>query len=389
MAFAGVPTLEKHASHFVSAIPHTPRGRYASVILLRETKTYAIFTTEGGEQQDVERTRAGLSHNGRVDRLVMFKRKQVAPERRAGKALLRQAGVFPYAHFTQQRRSTAIVYDVEEISKAIIQHKPKQVEYTPEKAERPQKIVETTRDLAERKDDIGANVVLDCYLTEGLCTHCPDCLTYGYAAIEGEGARKARVMTDSCFSIRPHPFIQRLIKFNVIDEQEQTSGTITEYDYTQPEIILPTVITTVDLTCDEFVYVLGNVLRTTRYGKESSRQGFMRNHVLAIAFSDVELFANLELTQALYDALTSQVKLDNGSSLDPVRLEDGLSLDDTKRRVPHVLQELTQSIFGRITWVRGDELNEVLSEVQSLYQDEARLYAFLRELNTMTASFAS
>jgi hypothetical protein len=39
--------------------------------------------------------------------------------------------------------------------------------------------------------------------------------------------------------------------------------------------------------------------------------------------------------------------------------------------------------------VRGDELNEVLSEVQALYQDEARLYAFLRELNTMTASFTS
>lgn len=344
MSLAGIPTLDQFVSRVVSAIPRTPSGRYASIILLRETKSYAIFTTEGGEQQDVESTRAGLSNNGRVDRLVMFKRKQVAPERRTGKALLRQAGVFPYAIVDQR-----VVYG------------------------------EEAREAKGRYDD--------CYLTAGLCTHCPDCLTYGYAAIEAEGARKARVMTDSCFSIRPHPLIQRLIKFNVIDEQEQTSGTITEYDYSQPEILLPAVVTTVDLTLDEFVYVLGNVLRTLRYGKESSRQGFMRNHVMAITFSDVELFANLEFTQALYDALTTVVQL-NGTTLNPVNLEQGLSLDDVKQRIPHVLKHLTQGAYGRIAWIQDEQLNTMLSEVQKLYSDENRLFAFLKGLNTMTALFS-
>ena len=65
--------------------------------MLRETKSYAIFTTEGGEQQDVEQTPAGLTKAEPTTRLVMFKRKQVAPERRTGKALLRQYGIFPYA----------------------------------------------------------------------------------------------------------------------------------------------------------------------------------------------------------------------------------------------------------------------------------------------------
>lgn len=194
-------------------------------------------------------------------------------------------------------------------------------------------------------------------------------------------------MTDSCFSIRPYPLIQKLVKFNVIDEQAQTSGTITEYDYAQPEVILPSVLTTVDLTKDEFAYVLGNVVRTTRYGKESSRQGFMRNHVVAIAFSDVELFANLEFTQALYDALTSQTDSKDGSSLAPTNLEEGLSLDDVKKRVPYVLEKLTQGIYGRIGWVQGDVLRNILSEIQALYSDEGRLYTFLRGLNTMTASF--
>lgn len=357
MTLAGIPTLEKLASHFVTAVPRTPTGRYASIILLRETKSYAIFTTEGGEQQDVEQIRAGLSHTGRVDRLVMFKRKQVAPERRTGKALLRQAGVFPYAILGQDKKPEKVVYGAE------------------------------AQETAKDKGRLLAGPYDDCYLTEGLCTHCPDCLTYGYAAIEREGARKARVMTDSCFSIRPHPLIQRLIKFNVIDEQKQTSGTITEYDYAQPEVILPAVVTTVDLTLDEFVYVLGNVLRTSRYGKESSRQGFMRNHIMAIAFSDVELFANLEFTQALYDALTSEIALD-GSSLAPVNLEEGLSLDDVKQRVPYTLKKLTQGLYGRITWVQGESLGQVLSEMQALYSNEARLYTFLRELNKMTASFS-
>jgi hypothetical protein len=49
MALAGIPTLEKYSSKFVQSIPHTPTGRYASIILLRETKSFAIFTTEGGE----------------------------------------------------------------------------------------------------------------------------------------------------------------------------------------------------------------------------------------------------------------------------------------------------------------------------------------------------
>ena len=47
-------SLQKYEPLFVPAIPRTPTMRYASVVSLRETKSYAIFTTEGGEQQDVE-----------------------------------------------------------------------------------------------------------------------------------------------------------------------------------------------------------------------------------------------------------------------------------------------------------------------------------------------
>jgi CRISPR-associated protein Csc2 len=331
--------LQPYQRYFVSDIPRTPTNRYASIILMRETKSYAIFTTEGGEQQDVEQVPAGLANSQPVARLVMFKRKQVAPERRTGKALLRQYGVFPFA--VQNGR---VLYG----------------------------------DEARNVNDH----IEDCHLTANLCTRCPDCLIYGYAAVEGEGARRARVMTDTCFTIRPYETIQKQIKFNVIDEAEQTSGTITEYDYTVPGVFLPSVETTVDLTADEFTYVLGNILRTTRYGKEGSRQGFVRNHILAIAFSDVELFANLEFTQALYDALLDTRK---GAGIEAL---DSLTLGELNQHVPAVLKKLTSGLTGRCELITGDALAQIIRDVQALNQDEARLAEFLRELNTRAASFS-
>jgi CRISPR-associated protein Csc2 len=346
-------SLKPYTDRFVPAIPRTPTNRYASIILLRETMTYAIFTTEGGEQQDVEQTQAGLTHTEPTTRLVMFKRKQVAPERRTGKALLRQYGVFPYAVLYKDSQAQTVAYGEAEIAPA--------------------------QEKAKGKGWSLAGPYPDCYLTEGLCTHCPDCLIYGYAAIEGEGARKARLLTDTCFTIRPYEIIQKQVKFNVIDEATHTSGTITEYDYTTPGVFLPAIETTVDLTADEFVYVLGNVLRTTRYGKEGTRQGFLRNHVLAIAFSDVELFANLEFTQAFYDAfINDKVDLAGG----------GLALTHFQKHADAVIGRLTGDIAGRLTLVTGGELKKVLDDVRGLNQDEKRLAEFLRSLNDRSAAFA-
>ncbi len=208
--------------------------------------------------------------------------------------------------------------------------------------------------------------------SRGLCTHCPDCLIYGYAAIEAEGARKARVITDSCFTVRPYEIIQKQVKFNVIDEARHTWGTITEYDYTMPGVFLPSVETTVDITADEFDYLLSNILRTTRYGKEGTRQGFVRNHILTIIFSDVELFANLEFTQALYDAF-----VDDGKDL----AMENLSLADFKRHTDAVIKQLTADIPGRLTQVPCEELEAILRDVQALNQNEERLSRFLRDIN--------
>ncbi len=345
--------FQPYAEYFVPAIPRTPTNRYASIIMVRETKSYAIFTTEGGERQDTEDVRAGIAHGERISRLVVFKRKQVAAERRTGKALLRQYGVFPFAVLYKDGKPQAIARDDETIAAA--------------------------QEKAKGKGWSLDGPYADCYLTEGLCTHCPDCLTYGYAAIEGQGARRARVMTDTCFSVRPYEIIQKRVKFNVIDEVEHTSGTITEYDYTTPGVLLPAVETTVDLTVSEFTYVLGNVLRTTRYGKEGSRQGFVRNHVLGIAFSDVELFANLEFAQGLYDAFVDCAKLDLAHEM--------LTLEHFEKQGVEVVKHLTGGAAGRVKLVTGDELGRILQGVRELNQNDKELGSFLRGLAEQAASF--
>ncbi len=366
MSLSNIVSLEAHQTRFAPQIPTTPQGRYATIILLRETQSYAVFTTEPG-QLDVERTRAGLGLKNKnpIDRIVMFKRKQVAPERRTGKALLRQYGVFPNARDLKGN----VIYGIENIEKM--------------------------KENLSAEDKKKIQEFPNCYLMEGMCSRCVDCLVYGFAAVEGEGSRKSRVFTDSCFTVRPYPVIQKHVKFNAIDEASQTSQTITEYDYVLPEVFLPSLVTTVDLTLDEFVYVLSIILRTTRYGKEATRQGFIRNHIIGIAFSDTEIFSNLEFSQTLYDKF-----LDNNKNL----ADDPLTCDDFKDTFSSVLTDLISNISGRLELVVADnhrdglkktlpikvsetKLQDLISQVIELNQDETRFSTFLKELNKLSASF--
>jgi CRISPR-associated protein Csc2 len=134
---------------------------------------------------------------------------------------------------------------------------------------------------------------------------------------------------------------------------------------------------------DEFVYVLNNLLRTSRYGKEVAHLGLMENHVLAIALSDVELFSNLEFSQAFYDAFAETARKEPAS----FRMEVGLSLQDFLDREQQVINSLTDDLNGRCTLIQGDELKTILKQIKELNRDENRLTTFLRGLNNQAASF--
>src|ERR1700730_12549458 len=84
--------LSQYNNVFHEQIPRYRQNRYVQIVVLRETKSHAIFTTEG-QTLDVERLQAGLVNHRQIDRVVMYKRKQIAPERRTGKALMRDLAI--------------------------------------------------------------------------------------------------------------------------------------------------------------------------------------------------------------------------------------------------------------------------------------------------------
>src|SRR5436309_4304859 len=100
--------LNQHAYAFHERIPRYRQNRYIQIVALRETKSHAIFTTEG-QTLDVERLQAGITTRKQIDRVVMHKRKQIAPERRTGKALLRDMNILTDITLGKDKRGKAIV----------------------------------------------------------------------------------------------------------------------------------------------------------------------------------------------------------------------------------------------------------------------------------------
>jgi len=137
-----------------------PQGRYVNLIVLRETKSEAIFRTEGsGEPLNREFVHAGLSNHEVIPRVVISKRKQTAVERRTGRELLRSFG------------------------------------------------------LLQKLDD-DAECMLN---TNNPCERCVDCWLYGFAA-GGGGAQKSRVITEDAFSLLPASSIVDTKTFNALFE---------------------------------------------------------------------------------------------------------------------------------------------------------------------------
>jgi CRISPR-associated protein Csc2 len=138
-------------------------------------------------------------------------------------------------------------------------------------------------------------------------------MVYGYA-VGGSGAQKSRVITDDAFSILPAGVASDKRQGNALfdtgtmrnPETGEPSQAIFAVPYVKPETHFLEIETPQDVTLGEWVYILGNVLRSTRYGAISSRQGRIRNTLAGVVFSNCEIFSNLELTQAVYDHLKTR-----------------------------------------------------------------------------------
>lgn len=312
-------TLQKYASHLPEAYSNYPRGYYVSLILVRKVEGEAIFRTEGsGEPLNREFVHAGEVDQTVIPRVVISKRKQTAVERRTGRELLRRLS-----------------------------------------------LISVKDGLNEDEIDTGSI----------------DSMVYGYAVTKGNsgGAQKSRVITDDAFSILPAMQVIGTRQFNGPfedgtmrhPETGKASTSLGTDEYVRPETHFLDIETLKDVTEDELTYVLGNILRSSRYGAISSRVGKVANRLLAICFSDCELYSNLELTQAVWDQLKS-----TKNEEPTLPLTDG----EVESAVTNAMDDLRRRVIGKVVTVEAGDLTQLHSELQTLYSDEDAIKTLLQRV---------
>jgi CRISPR-associated protein Csc2 len=267
-----------------------PSGYYAHIISLRVTDSYALFQTDG--ELNTARVRAGEQSADMVTRVEIFKRKQTTPERLTGRELLRHYG-FLSAQPSEDRKGG-------------------------------------------KSDAQGLPI---CDYNVAFCMTCPDCISYGFA-IGDAGSEKSKVIADTAYSLTPYDDSHETRTLNApyedgtMSRQGEVTSRINEQDHVKPGVIFPAVVTVRDVTAQLFQYVLHNVIRTRRYGAQTTRTGAMTNYILAVVQTDREIFSNLRFTQRLYDDLKSKEAL---KSPDPVDLE--IALAAARELIPNLLDE--------------------------------------------------
>ena len=310
---------------FLDQIPKAPTGHYAHLVVVRETESFPVFQTDG--TLNIAKVSAGLRNgeNGNsLIRLAMFKRKQSSPERLTGRELLRRAGI------TQNENSDGEGY---------------------------------------------------CDYNEHFCTTCPDCVYYGFA-IGDSGSEKSKIYVDTAYSITGYDESHQQFSFNALYEKGNMSqhgevrSSFGEQDHVVPQVFFPSVITIKDVTVNSFAYVLNNLLRTKRYGAQTTRTGRLFNHIIGAVFADGEIFSNLKFTQMIYSELGDD--------------KDAIPLNSTKVRqtAQAAASTLLEDDGVNYHLLSGESLQQLLGIVKSVTTDEEKFHLFLQEANTETQEYS-
>ncbi len=324
MSIIEIPQTLVPETCFLDTIPKAPEGRYAHIILIRETESYSVFQTDG--TLNIANVKGGLQQAKPLIRLAMFKRKQTSPERLTGRELLRRSGI--------------------------------------------------TQNQDEKNDRY-------CDYNEHFCQSCPDCVYYGFA-IGDAGAEKSKIYVDTAYSISGYDESHQQFSFNALFEKGNMSqkgkvrSSFGEQDHIVPQVYFPSVITIKDVTRNSFAYVLNNLLRTKRYGAQTTRTGRLANHVVGIVFADGEIFSNLKLTQVIYDHLSDAGQLEN------TPLNQSAVLESAQTLIPKLLSE-DRVVFNH---VNGSDLDELMNCVTAVTTDADKLRAFLQEADAETTEYS-
>ena len=322
MSIIEIPKDLVPENSFLDRIPKAPTGRYAHLVIVRETESFPVFQTDG--TLNIAKVSAGLKSENSLIRLAMFKRKQSSPERLTGRELLRRA------------------------------------------------------EITQNEDSNGDDY---CDYNEQFCTTCPDCVYYGFA-IGDSGSEKSKVYVDTAYSITGYDESHQQFSFNALYEKGNMSqhgevrSSFGEQDHIVPQVFFPSVITIKDVTVNSFAYVLNNVLRTKRYGAQTTRTGRLSNHIVGAVFADGEIFSNLKFTQAIHDALGDNK---NETPLNPAKVA---------QTAKSTTAALLQNDGVNYHLLDGENLQQLLGIVKSVTADQEKLHLFLQEANAETQEYS-
>ncbi len=302
---------------FHTEIPYKPMGKYAHFLTVRVTESYPLFQTDG--ELNKARVRAGIQTPTPISRLTMFKRKQSTPERLVGRELLRNYGLM----------------------------------------------------TAE-----------DCEYNVKFAMDNPDCIIYGFA-IGDSGSEKSKVVVDTAFSITAFDESHETFTLNAPFENGtmaskgedgskpgEVTSRINQQDHIKPQVFFPSIVTLKDPTEAGFLYVFNNILRTRHYGAQTTRTGRLRNELIGVIFADGEITSNLRWTQAIYDNLQGDNKLNS---------RDPLNEDDVMAAATSAIQTLMSDEFIVHTDFIGDGFTSLLNEVKALTGSEEGIKAILQK----------
>lgn len=310
---------------FHTEIPYKPMGKYAHFLTLRITESYPLFQTDG--ELNKARVRAGIKDASLLSRIAMFKRKQSTPERLVGRELLRTYGFV----------------------------------------------------TAE-----------ECEYNVKFSMNTPDCIIYGFA-IGDSGSEKSKVVVDTAYSISAFDESHETFTLNAPYENGtmaskgegdtkvgEVTSRINSQDHIKPQTFFPSIVTLKDPTEAGFLYVFNNILRTRRYGAQTTRTGSVRNELLGVIFADGEILSNLRWTQAIYD----QMKADN-----TLTSPDPLDEDAVMRAAGATIQSLLAEEFIVHTDLIGEQFSPLLAEVKALTGTEEGIRGILQQADAEAKAY--
>lgn len=315
-----------------------PKENYVSILILRELKSAARFTTDGIEAN------SAVIRIGGIEETVgkLFGRKQVASDRRKAKALQRTL------------------------------------------------ISEEMGKVMDKNGWKGCTMKVN-----EMCQRCPECALFGSAASEGGMSITSRVMYDEAYTIRALSAIVDEFFQNAPgdDYAKEATSAIREPDFFKEGTLFPCVVTLKDVTPEEVLFFLNVTDRNSRYGATGTRFGKTQNHILGIYAGHREGPSSLEVSKEIALTLAKQglekndpeysKKVDERLKKE-VMYRDTLSTDEIKTAAINAFESLSNK--QRIDYLKFDEVQslKVLEEirddkvVQSILSDQiSKISTFL------------